>query len=100
MCGTEVTKKDLLPWRGNCHIYDAKVPMQAIDEDYCGTNLPASYLTEYKDVFDPDGRTCLYKKTSPPRIRVSFCFSQKRYVFPAQKSMLTAKKNEKNTFIA
>lgn len=55
MCGTEVTKKDLLPWRGNCHIYDAKVPMQAIDEDYCGTNLPASYLTKYKDVFDPDG---------------------------------------------
>ncbi len=56
MCGTTVTGKNRLSWRGNCHVYDAKVPMQAgIDADYNGTNLPAGYLTKYKDIFDPDG---------------------------------------------
>ena len=55
MCGTDVTGKDRLPWRGNCHIYDAKVPMQPIGDDLRGTNLPESYLTKYADIFDPDG---------------------------------------------
>ena len=55
MCGTDVTGKDRLPWRGNCHIYDAKVPMQPIGDDLRGTNLPKSYLTKYADIFDPDG---------------------------------------------
>ncbi|MBR4509729.1 MAG: glycoside hydrolase family 9 protein, partial [Ruminococcus sp.] len=32
MCGTGVTDNNLLSWRGNCHVYDSKVPMQAIDD--------------------------------------------------------------------
>ena len=59
MCGTDVTGKDRLSWRGNCHVCDAKVPMQAIDDKLTGTNLPASYLTKYKDIFDPDGDGCI-----------------------------------------
>ena len=55
MCGTDVTGKSRLPWRGNCHVYDAKVPLQAIDDQLTGTNLPASYLTKYQDILDPDG---------------------------------------------
>ena len=55
MCGTDVTGKSRLSWRGNCHIYDAKVPMQSIDDDMNGTNLSSAYLTKYKDIFDPDG---------------------------------------------
>ncbi|MBR3267795.1 MAG: glycoside hydrolase family 9 protein [Oscillospiraceae bacterium] len=55
MCGTDVTGKSRLSWRGNCHVYDAKVPMQTIGDDLSGTNLPASYLTEYAGILDPDG---------------------------------------------
>ncbi len=55
MCGTDVTGKSRLSWRGNCHVYDAKVPMQPIGDDLSGTNLPASYLTGYADILDPDG---------------------------------------------
>ncbi|MDO4864543.1 MAG: glycoside hydrolase, partial [Ruminococcus sp.] len=39
MCGTGVEENNLLSWRGNCHVYDAKVPMQAIDDNHTGTNL-------------------------------------------------------------
>lgn len=50
MCGTDVEGKNELSWRGNCHLYDAKVLM-----DTTCTNLPESYLTQYADIFDPDG---------------------------------------------
>ncbi len=55
MCGTGVTDNNLLSWRGNCHVYDSKVPMQAIDDNHNGTNLPASFLKEYAGILDPDG---------------------------------------------
>ena len=55
MCGTKVADNTLLSWRGNCHTYDAKVPMQSIDTNHTGTNLPASFIKENKDILDPDG---------------------------------------------
>ena len=39
MCGTEVEQHNRLPWRGNCHTYDAKVPLQPMNEKSVGTNL-------------------------------------------------------------
>ncbi|MBQ5334326.1 MAG: glycoside hydrolase family 9 protein [Oscillospiraceae bacterium] len=54
MCGTDVTGKSLLPWRGNCHVYDAKIPLKPM-EDESGTNLTAAEISEYKDILDPDG---------------------------------------------
>ena len=54
MCGTDVTEESLLPWRGDCHIYDAKVPMQPIS-DLTGTNMSASFMEANKDILDPDG---------------------------------------------
>ena len=54
MCGTDVTEQSRLAWRGNCHIYDAKVPMQPI-EDLTGTNMSASFMQTNKDILDPDG---------------------------------------------
>ena len=54
MCGTDVTEQSLLPWRGNCHIYDARVPLKTLS-DGTGTNLSASEISKYKDIFDPDG---------------------------------------------
>ncbi len=50
MCGTDVKKNNLLSWRGNCHCYDAVVPL-----DTTNTNLSASFISQYKDVLDPDG---------------------------------------------
>ena len=31
MCGDDVEGKNLLPWRGNCHTYDAHVPLTPWD---------------------------------------------------------------------
>lgn len=50
MCGTGVNENDRFSWRGNCHTYDAQVPMNST-----ATNLSESFLTQYKDVLDPDG---------------------------------------------
>lgn len=55
MCGTDVAQKNLLSWRGNCHVYDAKVPLQPYDEKIGGTNLSASFIKQYADILDPDG---------------------------------------------
>ena len=54
MCGTEVTEQSRLPWRGNCHVYDAKVPLKPL-EDGKGTNFTAAEISKYKDILDPDG---------------------------------------------
>jgi len=50
MCGTDVSENNLLPWRGDCHVYDAKLPM---DTEY--TNMSASFIEKNKDILDPDG---------------------------------------------
>ena len=31
MCGTDVKENNRLSWRGDCHVYDSKVPMQPVD---------------------------------------------------------------------
>ncbi len=59
MCGTEVEQHNRLPWRGNCHTYDAKVPLQPMNEKSVGTNLSASFISKNKDVLDPDGDGCV-----------------------------------------
>ena len=55
MCGTDVSDKNRLSWRGNCHTYDAKVPLQPMDEQENGTNLDDAFIKKYKDILDPDG---------------------------------------------
>ena len=55
MCGTEVEEHNRLSWRGNCHTYDAKVPLHPIDEKNNGINLSEDLITKYKDYLDPDG---------------------------------------------
>ena len=55
MCGTEVEEHNRLSWRGNCHTYDAKVPLQPIDEKNNGINLSEDLIDKYKDYLDPDG---------------------------------------------
>ncbi|WP_024860001.1 glycoside hydrolase family 9 protein [Ruminococcus flavefaciens] len=60
MCGDTVDRDSRLSWRGNCHTYDAHVPMIPWDKETNkqskgGTNLSASFMEKYKDVLDPDG---------------------------------------------
>ncbi|MBR1529108.1 MAG: glycoside hydrolase family 9 protein [Oscillospiraceae bacterium] len=55
MCGTDVKENNLLPWRGDCHVYDAKVPLQPMDEEENGTNLSADFIKKYQKILDPDG---------------------------------------------
>ncbi len=55
MCGDEVEDYNRLSWRGNCHAYDAKVPLQPIDAKNNGINLSASQISKLKDYLDPDG---------------------------------------------
>ena len=55
MCGTDVSEHGLLEWRGDCHTYDAQVPLQPMDEQSHGTNLSADFIAEYSDILDPDG---------------------------------------------
>ena len=55
MCGTGVADNTLLPWRGNCHVCDAQVPLVPMDEQEIGTNLSAAFIKQYKDILDPDG---------------------------------------------
>ena len=62
MCGDTVDDEghNLLSWRGNCHTYDAHVPMIEWDgvttkSSTGGTNLSAAFMEKYKDVLDPDG---------------------------------------------
>ena len=55
MCGSDVTEKSRLSWRGNCHTYDAKIPMTPMGDSLSGTNMTAAFMKENKAVFDPDG---------------------------------------------
>lgn len=56
MCGDGVSENTRYTWRGDCHTYDAQVPMQTMaDTKSSGTNLSQSFLDQYKDVLDPDG---------------------------------------------
>ncbi len=60
MCGDSVEGDNLLSWRGNCHSYDAHIPMIEWDgvttkSSKGGTNLSADFMAKYKDVLDPDG---------------------------------------------
>ena len=60
MCGDTVDDDTRLSWRGNCHTYDAHVPMIEWDGvtdkvSKGGTNLSAAFMEKYKDVLDPDG---------------------------------------------
>lgn len=55
MCGTDVSGKSLFSWRGNCHTYDEKVPLQPMDSDENGTNLSQSFIDANKAYLDPDG---------------------------------------------
>ena len=50
MCGTEVSENNRYTWRGNCHTYDAQVPLNS-----AATNLSDSFLTENAKYLDPDG---------------------------------------------
>ncbi len=50
MCGTEVGENTRYVWRDDCHVYDSQVPMNSTS-----TNLSESFLTQYKDILDPDG---------------------------------------------
>lgn len=57
MCGDQVDENTRLSWRGDCHTYDAHVPMQPWDgtNKNTGTNLSEAFMKKYKDVLDPDG---------------------------------------------
>ena len=60
MCGDTVSRDSRLSWRGDCHTYDAHVPMiewdkQTNNSSKGGTNLSASFMEKYKDALDPDG---------------------------------------------
>ena len=53
MCGTEVAENNRYQWRGNCHTYDAQVPLQPMGEDKVGTNLSQSFIDQYRDILVP-----------------------------------------------
>ena len=56
MCGTEVEENNLYLWRGNCHTYDAEVPLKPMpDKKSSGTNLSQEFIDKYKNILDPDG---------------------------------------------
>ncbi len=59
MCGTEVNENNRYTWRGDCHTYDAQVPLKPMDEKSNGTNLSQDFIDKYKDVLDPDGDGCV-----------------------------------------
>lgn len=59
MCGTGVSENNRYKWRGDCHTYDAKVPLQPMDASSVGTNLSQTFIDKYKDVLDPDGDGCV-----------------------------------------
>lgn len=56
MCGTEVEENNQYSWRGNCHTYDAEVPLTPMpDSKSAGTNLSQEFIDKCKDILDPDG---------------------------------------------
>ncbi|MDE6021361.1 MAG: glycoside hydrolase family 9 protein [Ruminococcus sp.] len=50
MCGVDVNENCEYKWRGDCHTYDAQVPMNS-----SATNLSDSFINQNKDILDPDG---------------------------------------------
>lgn len=50
MCGDEVEDNNLYSWRGNCHTYDATIPL-----DSEATNLSTDFISKYSSILDPDG---------------------------------------------
>lgn len=50
MCGTDVSENNRYNWRGDCHTYDAEVPLNST-----ATNLSDSFLQQYQSILDPDG---------------------------------------------
>ncbi len=50
MCGTDVGENTRFTWRGDCHSYDAQLPLDATN-----TNLSADFISKYSGVLDPDG---------------------------------------------
>lgn len=50
MCGTGVEENGEYMWRGNCHVYDAELPLDPVN-----TNMSSSFINEYKSILDPDG---------------------------------------------
>lgn len=54
MCGTEVGETSEYVWRDDCHVYDAKLPL-----DSENTNMTDSFIKANKDILDPDGDGCL-----------------------------------------
>lgn len=50
MCGSEVRENTRFTWRGDCHTYDAQLPL-----DTENTNLSAELISKYSSVLDPDG---------------------------------------------
>lgn len=59
MCGTGVSANTRFSWRGDCHTYDAQVPLQPMDAKENGTNLSQEFIDKYKDILDPDGDGCV-----------------------------------------
>ena len=50
MCGEGVDQNSLYDWRGNCHVYDAKLPL-----DSQNTNMSNVFISSNKNVLDPNG---------------------------------------------
>ncbi len=50
MCGTDVSENSRFTWRGDCHTYDAQLPL-----DTDNTNLSADQIEKYRSALDPDG---------------------------------------------
>ncbi|TYQ18201.1 UNVERIFIED_CONTAM: endoglucanase Cel9P [Acetivibrio alkalicellulosi] len=54
MCGTGVDENSLYNWRGNCHVYDAELPLDTIS-----TNMSESFIEKHRSILDPDGKGIL-----------------------------------------
>jgi len=50
MCGTGVDENGQYNWRGDCHVYDAELPLDSVN-----TNLSDAFIRENISVLDPDG---------------------------------------------
>jgi endoglucanase len=50
MCGVGVDENSRYTWRGDCHVYDAKLAL-----DTTNTNMSSSFISKYQSVLDPDG---------------------------------------------
>jgi len=50
MCGTGVDENGQYNWRGDCHVYDAELPLDSVN-----TNMSDAFIRENISVLDPDG---------------------------------------------